>query len=593
LLKFKLITFSKILFIMNSSLKVIKRQLTILCFFCLTTITVAQEKNSFVIPDSLADKTYEYLFGRLRKNYKDTLSSLIYLNSALTKATIENNKQIKAISYNTLSAFEKDKGKKLKLIESAILEGEGIEDVELIPVYLNIGYVYSNYYEYEKALTYYIKALQFSEKFDIEVYTYILYTNIAKVKESIGKHDEALALYKKSLNYGNKKHPNDTIKKIINIINVSESLRNNKKYDSASYYYNSIIKIAYQKFPNYGKILTINEGINTFFKKEYVESERLLINGSSTLEIYPENQSYYILSQIYLGKIQQLQYDDIEKAKSYYLKVDSILDKTQLIIPEASIGYDFLKTYYKNKEDFKNQLDITNKYLKLKTIISSRNLKTTDLLFADFDKPQLLKNKQELIDKLENKTSLTTAYASLFIFVLILIFIIQYIRYKKQIKIYNSIIKNLNNEAAIDTARSKKTIPSTPIQKLNIDEEVIDYVLKKLKNFESKNEFLKTEINVHLLAKKCNTNTKYLSKIINTHKGKSFINYINDLRIIYILKELKENPKLERYTIKSISEEAGFNTAESFATAFKKKTGIRPSFYLKKLKNDPTIDQQS
>lgn len=573
---------------MVNPLKTIKWYPTILCFLCISSISIGQEKNDFTIPDSLADKSYSYLFGEFRKNYTDTVSSLLYLKTSLAKATVENDKLKKAITLNTLSAYEEDKAGKVALIEQAILESKGLENIELIPVYTNIGGIYHDYYEYESALTHYLKALHLSEKYNIVTYQYILFTNIAKVKEGIGKHDEALELYRKCFNYGNTKHPNDTIRTITNVINIAESLRNNKKYDSASYYYNTVLDIAYQKLPSYGRILTINEGINQYHKKNYLEAEKLLKKGASKLEISPESQTYYILSQIYLGKLQHTQYKDQEKAKSYYLKVDSILTATELVIPEVSTAYDFLISYYKDKGDFKNQLDITNKFLELKTIISSRHIRTTDRLYAEFDTPQLIKSKQALIDNLEDKTNVRTIYLGLLIVLLILLFIVQYNRYKKHRKRYNTIISDLNTKEKV-TPVSEVPVSPVPAQKLNIDEAVITSVLKKLDLFESKKEFLQPDINISLLAKKSSTNTKYLSKIINIHKGKSFINYINDHRIDYILKELKENKTLQRYTIKSISEEAGFNTAESFATAFKKKTGIKPSYYIRNIKDEPTI----
>ncbi|GGG34340.1 hypothetical protein GCM10011344_38890 [Dokdonia pacifica] len=574
---------------MTSPLKSTSWHIKIIYFLCLSSICIGQEKSDFKIPDSLSDKSYSYLFGKFRTSYKDTVSAMLYLKTSLAKATNEDDKLKKAITLNTLSAYEVDKTEKIALIEHAIFESEGLESIELIPVYTNIGGIYHDYYEYDKALIYYLKALKLVEKYEIEEYQYILLTNIAKVKEGIGKHDEALELYKRCFEYGNTKQPIDTIRTITNVINIAESLRHNKKYDSATYYYNTIIDIANQVIPSYGKILTINEGINLYYKKDYISAQELLKEGSSTLKLNPESQTYYILSQIYLGKIQQLQYKNQEKAKSYYLKVDSILTKTKLVLPEASTAYDFLISYYQEKSDFKNQLDITNKFLELKTIISSRNLKTTDRLYADFDTPQLLKSKQVLIDKLEDQTNTRTIYLGLLILLSMLLFIIQYSRYKKHRKRYNVIISELNNKEKPKTTSPKTPITTTPVQKLNIDDTVITSVLKKLDEFEAKNEFLVPNINITSLAKKCSTNTKYLSKIINIHKGKSFINYINDHRIDYILKELKENKTLQLYTIKSISEEAGFNTAESFATAFKKKTGIKPSYYIRNLKNDTTI----
>ena len=76
-----------------------------------------------------------------------------------------------------------------------------------------------------------------------------------------------------------------------------------------------------------------------------------------------------------------------------------------------------------------------------------------------------------------------------------------------------------------------------------------------------------------------------MSSIINSIQEKSFTHYINDLRIDYIVNELKTNENLRKYTINGIAEEAGFNTGESFSKAFLKRTGIKPSFFIKKIKN--------
>ena len=41
--------------------------------------------------------------------------------------------------------------------------------------------------------------------------------------------------------------------------------------------------------------------------------------------------------------------------------------------------------------------------------------------------------------------------------------------------------------------------------------------------------------------------------------------------------------KFRQYTIHALALEFGFNNAESFSTAFDKKTGIKPSFFIKNL----------
>jgi YesN/AraC family two-component response regulator len=214
------------------------------------------------------------------------------------------------------------------------------------------------------------------------------------------------------------------------------------------------------------------------------------------------------------------------------------------------------------------------------------------MLYSQFDTPQLLKSKEALIQKLEHKATTNSnriTYLIAFILLLIVLFILQYSRHKKYRNRFNTVILELDNQKTKSTPEIKSTpdhnTSNTPKLLLDdIDETTITKILHQLDQFEKKKGFLQKDITLAILAKKCSTNTKYLPKIIHLHKDKSFVNYINNLRIIYILKELRENTILQKYTIKTISEEAGFNTAESFARAFKNKTGIRPSYYIRNLK---------
>ena len=118
----------------------------------------------------------------------------------------------------------------------------------------------------------------------------------------------------------------------------------------------------------------------------------------------------------------------------------------------------------------------------------------------------------------------------------------------------------------------------------SIPNETIELIIKELEKFENNKLFLKKELSLNSLAKSMNTNSTYLSEVINTYKNKNFSTYLNELRIKYIVKELKMNPKLQKLTIAGIAEEAGFNNSESFTNSFKKITGTLPSYYIKALK---------
>ena len=114
-------------------------------------------------------------------------------------------------------------------------------------------------------------------------------------------------------------------------------------------------------------------------------------------------------------------------------------------------------------------------------------------------------------------------------------------------------------------------------------------MLQKIDKFEEDLGFLESNITTGKLATKFETNSKYLSRIINTYKKKSFIQYINDLRIDFVVEKLKEDRKMRNYTIKAISREIGFNTTEAFSKSFHKKTGIYPSYFIKRLDSQDNI----
>jgi AraC-like DNA-binding protein len=85
------------------------------------------------------------------------------------------------------------------------------------------------------------------------------------------------------------------------------------------------------------------------------------------------------------------------------------------------------------------------------------------------------------------------------------------------------------------------------------------------------------------MSKEIQTNTSYLSKIINHHYQKSFSSYINELRINYVLIRIREDKLFRRYSIQSMANDIGFKSKESFNSAFKKHTGILPSYFVKQI----------
>lgn len=142
-------------------------------------------------------------------------------------------------------------------------------------------------------------------------------------------------------------------------------------------------------------------------------------------------------------------------------------------------------------------------------------------------------------------------------------------------------IESLGNyENSVESKLNRKKIGSSDLPDVTVSN-----ITKSLYEFEASKRFLSQNISLNSLAAECNTNTKYLSKVVNSYKGKTFKNYINDLRVHYFVENYTKKAEYKKYSIHAIAKDLGFNTLDAFSKAFHKKMGKHPSFYLNELKN--------
>ena len=119
-----------------------------------------------------------------------------------------------------------------------------------------------------------------------------------------------------------------------------------------------------------------------------------------------------------------------------------------------------------------------------------------------------------------------------------------------------------------------------------LSESTITYILEQLEIFEKEQQFLDYKITQKLLSEKLGTNPTYLSKIINAYKEKNFSNYLNDLRLEFIVELLKTEHQFLEKEIKELANIAGFTNAEAFSDNFQRKFEIKPSYFIKMMKEN-------
>ncbi|MEA9413546.1 AraC family transcriptional regulator [Flavobacterium sp. PL02] len=511
----------------------------------------------------------------------------------LAKASKENIpiRKAKANYQFALLYYKTDTNKAIMYLDSVIKYSQNTGD-KFFPAgaYCEKADLLKKQFKFKEALMNYNLAEKTAFKTNIDYY-YIVREYVGTTKsEDLGDFKEALDIYKecykyyKSKDVRSSKYARDYQSIIFGIADCYKSLHN---IDSTTYYN----KLGYReshitKNEEYKYLFVLNEGANQVVGKNYkvgLDS----INKALPKMIEYNNTLNVLAGYYYLGKA----YEGLGKkilATENFIKVDSINNVTKEITTEFIDGYPYLISYYKNLGDKENQLKYITAYMEIDSTLQKNYKELNKLVHKEYDIPRLISDKEALIESL-GKDKIKTYWGLVFLFLITIgvggFGIYQYKLKKRYRSRFKKIMKEtamigdneieLNNEKEIKIAETKIDV--------GIAEELVNQILEKLDDFEKRKGYLESNITVQMLSTTFETNSKYVSKIVNVYKGKTFTQYINDLRVEYAVTLLQENKMLRKYTIQALALEFGFNNAESFSTAFYKKTGIKPTYFIKEL----------
>ena len=451
--------------------------------------------------------------------------------------------------------------------------------------YLSEGNYYYLRSNYSKSLDNYLLARDLSKN-NIDKFNTVNF-NIGLLKLEIGDFEEAQKLflnYKKYLEDNNLTNRNDYISCLYALATTNTKGGN---YDQSDFY----IELGLEKNKkinsgeNYSNLLLVS-GINQFERKNYNQSIITLKKTSKIITDNSYNAQNLALSEFYIGM--GLYRTNNSNFLNNFKIVDSLNINTKSASRDLISIYPILIEYYKKKDNKERQLYFIEHLLVVDNILNKNNGILSSEISKKYDIPILLKEKEKLISDL----SFINSIFFLTISVIAVLFISFLIFYNNKIKKFKrqAILLTKTNEFVIQNKIMGKKIPSIEISiknelsKSTISEDLLKFLSLKLIEFENNKGFLNRDVTLYSLAKELDTNRDYLSKAVNDLKSKNFPQYINELRINYLIEQLKVNPKLQMLTIAGMAEEAGFKNSESFANSFKKITGTLPSYYLKALK---------
>lgn len=560
-----------------------KKTLLFLLLIFSPVLIAAQEKGA------LLDE-----FEAVKQKFKDRSIHIDKLNELADAYFIKAKKSKKDIhigrAYYLKVLGEKNTDKRLRLLDSVISYTKSvIGDLEFpMQAYMYKSKIYFYDKNYKKALDELIFAEQAATVNENLVYQRTTKYNIGLLKRFLGSYEEAKNLFLECKAFEESRGEEMKVSVYINILlqlasvyfeleEISKSKKLNlqgiqlaKKHGFENLYYSFVL--------NGGKVLNFEELYS--------------VSIDSINKAYPHlPEMERTVANFYLGK----NYYELGKKKQgidYFKKIDTAFTKANDLFPSILTAYVYLINDSKEKNDKESQLYYTTQLLKVDSIVDKNFRYVSNGITKKYDVPRLLTEREDIIEELKQENEDVTKEKKWILISSIIIclfaltgFLYNYRLKKIYEKRYQAIISS-TSAPIIEEEIDVKDSNLKPILSLNIDEKIIEETLKALKDFENSEAFLTNQISLKDVSKIVNTNSKYLSKIVNTYKGKNFTTYINDLRVDYLVSHVQTETKYQKYTIRAIAEEIGFSNPEGFSRAFQKKTGLKPSYFIKKVREN-------
>jgi len=542
--------------------------LVALLFICKSVFAIGTQSNT---QDSLTTKSPKQLIEQIQHSSPD--ESKAY-EIALNK--ISDSDLILAQQYYKVASFfynKEDFERSTYYLDKAAEFAKKIEDdTFLSKCYIKLGNAYLKDWKNQKSLDSYDLALKIFRKNKNIKYELAVNSGIAMIHRRMQQLDKALEVCKNSLLLIENSPYKNSIDHVKLITIISETYLDQKKYDSVLQYADIGIAMAEPLDYSIGQIdLLTKKGIVSFNRnkipqalEQFCLAEDILINKNITQKKSILNLYYFLASCFYEQK-------EYNKAISYLKNTEPLLEEQDSRnIRFIDINKLFAKCY--KVIDKKQESIYLEKVVALQSQFQDATNKTVNKLHKQ--------NTQKLENELKARYKEYVYFILLFACVFLMLILFKYFKKQNNNKVrFDTLIQKINTLESKEKNQTKAII---------IDDKKVNDVLNGLHKLENQEFFLNTACDLRSMAKKVKTNTTYLSKIIKTHKAESFNDYINDLRIEYALKRLKNDKKFRSFSVKSIALEIGYKTDNSFTKHFKSKTGINPSYYIKKINSNTT-----
>ena len=428
----------------------------------------------------------------------------------------------------------------------------------------------------DDAVREFVTAYEFAKKANDYEQIIDCFNAIAIIKGEYGHQERAISLLRLSLDYLNKyegKIDNYDLTKLITLDNIARCYLQIKKIDSSRHYAQQGLDLSSQMkdLDTYRSLSALYAQIN-YYDGNYIKSrDTLLKYVKGTGDLSQADRLFY------LGMIEG-EIGNSAKKRRYFKRIDSLLDRNGYpLMDNVKEIFQFLIKDAISKDEEPMVKNYADRLVYYDSILTRAEKEIRSILWTEFDLPEQEASKKVLSDEIQKKEGTIRNYIllSVLLISLLALYFIKYSRTQKKLReVMDQDVEPLKSHPKKDD-----------IAQMNIDPELVQSTLEALDKWETNLGYLDQKTSQNSLASDLNTNTTYLSKIINTYKGQTFSNYIKDLRVTYAINHLKENPQIiDTHSTIQIAEMFGFSSLDVFARAIKSKIGVTPAVYFRKLK---------
>ena len=359
-----------------------------------------------------------------------------------------------------------------------------------------------------------------------------------------------------------------------------------------------------------------SQGTDAYYQKDYKTSIAKL---TKALELY--NDQYPHITEIYYLGLNNWKIGKRTIAVKFMEVIDDQYNKLNKLDPQFRSAYEILIKYNDSIKNRDKQLEYIDKLMILDKSYEKNFKYLYPKINKEYDTKKLISEK----NKVENLLILRSNIFMLILIIslgIILFFSIRYYKIKKLYKqrfeniIINSEVEHKKHHIPKDIQESIQpetlrpiTISDKDVKELNLESPenqdeyyskiqglnplVVKSIMTQLEAFENEERYLDSQLTQKSLVEELGTNSTYLSKIINTYKGSNFNIYINNLRLNYIIDLLRTDATYLQYDVKELANICGFSNSESFSDNFYRKFEIKPSYFIKMMKEKSRSSSQS